>query len=73
MVVTAAVTAVKRFVLFWYDFVVGDDWRIAAGVVAGIVMTALLVRHEMNAWWAMPLACVATLAVSLRAGSRKSR
>ena len=23
-------TYVKHFVLFWYDFIVGDDWLVAA-------------------------------------------
>jgi hypothetical protein len=35
---------VKAFGRFWWDFVVGDEWRIAAGVVvvlgAGAVATA---------------------------------
>jgi hypothetical protein len=38
---------VKRFVTgfarFWWDFIVGDDWRIAAGVVAVLGGGALLV------------------------------
>jgi hypothetical protein len=25
---------VKAFARFWYDFIVGEDWRIAAGVAA---------------------------------------
>jgi len=24
---------IKRFLAFWYDFIVGDDWIVAAGVV----------------------------------------
>jgi hypothetical protein len=28
---------------FWWDFVVGDDWRIAAGVVAVLAGGAVLV------------------------------
>lgn len=31
----------KRFGLFWYDFVIGDDWQIAAGVVLLLVITGL--------------------------------
>jgi hypothetical protein len=31
------------FFRFWYDFIVGDDWRLAAGVVAVLVPGAVLV------------------------------
>jgi hypothetical protein len=34
---------VSAFARFWWDFVVGDDWRIAAGVVAVLAVGALLV------------------------------
>jgi hypothetical protein len=34
---------VAGFARFWWDFVVGDDWRIAAGVVAVLGAGALLV------------------------------
>ena len=30
---------VKAFGAFWYDFVVGDDWRVAVGVVAAFLIT----------------------------------
>jgi hypothetical protein len=33
----------KSFGRFWYDFVVGEDWRIAAGVVAVLALGAGLV------------------------------
>lgn len=36
-----------RFVIgfgrFWWDFIVGDDWKIAAGVTAVLALGALLV------------------------------
>ena len=35
---------VVRFGRFWWDFVVGDEWRIAAGVVAVVSLAALLTR-----------------------------
>lgn len=31
------------FARFWWDFIVGDDWRIAAGVLAVLAVGALLV------------------------------
>jgi hypothetical protein len=52
---------VRRFAHFWWDFVVGDDWLAAAGVVVAIALTALLA-----AWWVMPIAVAAILVVSLR-------
>ena len=30
---------------FWWDFIVGDDWRIAAGVVVVLAAGALLVAN----------------------------
>jgi hypothetical protein len=33
----------RGFLRFWYDFVVGDDWRIAAGVVLVLAAGAALV------------------------------
>ena len=56
---------VTRFLLFWYDFIVGDDWAIAAGVVAGLALTGLLAQRGVDAWWLMPLAVTLLLAVSL--------
>jgi hypothetical protein len=37
------VRLVKGFGRFWWDFIVGDDWRIAAGVVVVLTAGALLV------------------------------
>jgi hypothetical protein len=34
---------VAGFLRFWWDFIVGDDWRIAAGVVVVLGVGALLV------------------------------
>jgi hypothetical protein len=34
---------VAAFARFWWDFIVGDDWRIAAGVVVVLSLGALLV------------------------------
>ena len=33
----------RGFLRFWWDFVIGDDWRIAAGVIAVLGAGALLV------------------------------
>jgi hypothetical protein len=64
------VNRIRAFGRFWWDFVVGDDWRAAAGVVAAIAATAGLVALGVDAWWLMPAAVAAVLAVSLRRASR---
>lgn len=37
---------VKGFGRFWYDFIVGDDWKIAAAIVTALGIGALLVATE---------------------------
>ena len=55
---------------FWWDFVVGDDWRVAALVVVAIGVTAAVAASDIAAWWVMPLAVVLVLDVSLRRAAR---
>jgi hypothetical protein len=63
-------TAVRRFVLGVWDFVVGDDWLTAVGVVVALGVTAILAGAGATAWWLMPLAVLALLALSLRRAAR---
>ena len=63
----------KDFGLFWYDFIVGDDWIMAVGVIFALGITALLAHNKIVAWWIMPLAAVSVLVISLwRAGKKKA-
>jgi hypothetical protein len=55
-----------RAVLWVWDFVVGDDWVAAAGVIVGLGLTAAIAGTGASAWWVMPVAIVALLAISLR-------
>ena len=66
----------KAFGAFWYDFIVGDDWRVAALVVAGLALTAILTHvAKVNAWWLLPVVAIAALAWSLHraTAARKSK
>jgi len=64
---------IKRFGSFWYHFIVGDDWRIALGVIMGLGITAYLTHtHRLNTWWMIPVLVITLLSLSLRAGTRKS-
>jgi hypothetical protein len=57
--------------LFWWDFVVGEDWRVAAGIVVGLAVTGALAANDVPAWWVMPVAVVLTLGLSLRGAVRR--
>jgi hypothetical protein len=57
---------VVGFLRFWYEFIVGDDWRVAASIAAAIGLTAVLASWDIAAWWLMPVAVVVTLFASLR-------
>jgi hypothetical protein len=58
--------AARRFALAIWEFIVGDDWRTALGVVVAVGLTALLESSGVSAWWLLPLAVVSLLALSLR-------
>jgi hypothetical protein len=60
------VNRLRSFGRFWWNFVVGDDWRAAAGVVVAIGVTASLVEAGVDAWWLLPAAVAAILWLSLR-------
>jgi len=61
----------RRFGAFWYDFLVGDDWRLLLGAVVGIVGVDALVRAGHGAvWWVLPSVVVVTLAISIRRARR---
>jgi hypothetical protein len=61
---------VKRFVLFWWNFLVGDDWLVAVGIAVAFGLTALLAATSVPAWWLLPLAVAAVLWTSLRRAAR---
>ena len=55
----------SNFGRFWYDFIVGDDWRVAVGVVIGLAVVFFAAHHDANWWWLLPLAVASLLAVSV--------
>jgi hypothetical protein len=57
-----------------WQFVVGDDWRLALGVAISIGAVALLVELSVNAWWLLPVAVPTLLWISVsRAAGRRGR
>jgi hypothetical protein len=67
------VSRVLAFARFWYGFIFGEDWLIAAGVAVAIGVTALLADGGVAAWWVMPLAVITLLVGSVRRGSHRAR
>ena len=55
----------KRFGSFWYDFIVGDDWRIAVGVVSAVAIVYLAAHRGFNGWWILPFAVAILLSFSV--------
>jgi len=64
---------VKQFGLFCWDFVVGDDWRLAGGAIACVGLTVLLAHHGKNVWWMLPVLIVAAVALSVGRVARAAR
>jgi hypothetical protein len=64
------VARLKSFGLFWYDFVIGDDWQIAAGVALGLALTFSLSRVSSLAWVVGPVAVALLLPWGIRRALR---
>jgi hypothetical protein len=64
---TARIIVLLRFC---YDFVVGDDWRVALGVAAALAITYGISTTSIPAWWIVPAAVAILLPVSLWRGTR---
>ncbi|MHB1235562.1 MAG: COG4280 domain-containing protein [Microbacteriaceae bacterium] len=68
---TATVTApsmgdrLVAFGAFWYDFIVGDDWRVTAGIALAFALTAVLAGSGDPSWWLVPVAVLILLPFSL--------
>jgi hypothetical protein len=60
---------------FWYEFIVGDDWRIAAGVALVLALGAVVEAAGLGGEWLPPtlaVGLVVVFAAPLIAGTRPS-
>ena len=60
----------RAFGRFWWNFIVGDDWLVAATVGVGLVLTGLLTGLGVDAWWLLPVVVALALGGSLRRATR---
>ncbi len=63
----------RSFGRFWWNFVVGEDWRLAAdaGVLMGLI--ALLTHEGVNAWWLLPVGIAVMLTGSLQRAAERDQ
>jgi uncharacterized protein YlxP (DUF503 family) len=54
-----------KFCRFLWDFVVGDDWRIALAVAVALLLTLVLSNNDITSWWLLPLVVAMVLSVSV--------
>ena len=55
----------RSFGRFWWNFIVGDDWRVALGLAGGLGLTWFLEHYDVPAWWLLPLVVAAMLVGSV--------
>jgi hypothetical protein len=59
------ITRARAFGAFWYDFVIGDDWTVALGIVVALGITYGVSRSTGGFWWIVPVAVGVLLPFSL--------
>ena len=56
-----------------WEFVVGDDWRVAAAMVAAFGVSAAVAAGHVGAWWVLPVSVAVVLTMSLMRAARSTR
>ena len=42
----------KAFGQYWYDFIIGDDWKIAAAVLSALLALFIIEKNNLiTGWW----------------------
>lgn len=63
----------RAMVAFWVDFVIGDDWTVAAVIAAALLASWGLTEAGVDAWWLLPLAVAGATIRSLRRAVARER
>jgi hypothetical protein len=67
------VRKLRAFGTFWYDFIIGDDWRVALAVALALTCTVVVSRLTGAAsWWIVVVAVVAVLPLSIYRATRNT-
>jgi uncharacterized membrane protein YGL010W len=65
----------SAFARFWYDFIIGDDWKIAVAVIVALAISVALLRADTSTAVLAPVTgllvmvtFVAALIIDMRSG-----
>jgi len=62
----------RQFGVFWYHFIIGDDWRIALGVTLGLGFIFFITHGaHRQPWWLLPIVVITALWLSLWSATRR--
>ena len=64
---------IRALLHFLWDFVIGDDWRIALAVVLALAATLIASHSNFAVWWLLPLVVVVILGISVWDVARRRR
>jgi hypothetical protein len=63
----------RAFLAFWYDFIIGDDWRVAVTVAVALTATVAVDRITgVGPWWILVAAVMVALPTSIYRMTRSS-
>ena len=56
---------IRSFFTFWYDFIIGDDWTVAAAIAVALAVTYWLAHQHLQVWWLLPAVVIVTTGLSV--------
>jgi hypothetical protein len=65
------VNSLKKFGAFWFDFLIGDDWRGTVIVLAAFALTHQLAGVNVDSWLVLPIAVLILLPYNLLRVTRR--
>jgi hypothetical protein len=64
-------STLRRFGSFWWNFVVGDDWRLAVSAALALGITAVVAEQDATSWWITPLVVTTALITTVKATTQR--
>ena len=55
----------KAFGKFWYNFIIGEDWILAATACVGVIIDFILRGNHITAWYILPILLTIAMGISI--------